>query len=47
MQNLEFSVNDMDCKSCVDIVMKKLKSFEGIRDVKVDPHDPEGRRSMG
>ena len=27
----------MDCKSCVNIIMKKLKSFEGVRDVKVDP----------
>jgi len=37
MQNLEFSVKDMDCKSCVNIVMKKLKSFEGVKDVQIDP----------
>ena len=36
MQDLEFSVKDMDCKSCVNIVMKKLKSFEGVKDVKID-----------
>ncbi|MCU0583208.1 MAG: heavy-metal-associated domain-containing protein, partial [Syntrophales bacterium] len=37
MQNIEFSVKDMDCKSCVNIIMKKLKSFEGVKNVKVDP----------
>jgi copper chaperone CopZ len=37
MQNLEFSVKDMDCKSCVNIVMKKLKSFEGVKNVTADP----------
>ena len=37
MQNIEFSVKDMDCKSCVNIVLRKLKSFEGVRDVKIDP----------
>jgi len=37
MQNIEFSVKDMDCKSCVNIVMKKLRSFEGVKDVKIDP----------
>ncbi len=37
MQNLEFSVKDMDCKSCVNIIMKKLKSFEGVKNVNVDP----------
>ena len=36
MKNIEFSVKDMDCKSCVNIVMKKLKSFEGVKDVKID-----------
>ena len=37
MQNIEFSVKDMDCKSCVNIIMKKLKSFEGVKNVKIDP----------
>jgi copper chaperone CopZ len=37
MQNLEFSVKDMDCKSCVNIIMKKLKSFEGVKNVTADP----------
>jgi len=37
MQNLAFSVKDMDCKSCVNIIMKKLKSFEGVKNVNVDP----------
>lgn len=36
MQNVEFSVKDMDCKSCVNIIMKKLKSFDGVKDVKID-----------
>jgi copper chaperone CopZ len=36
MQNIEFSVKSMDCKSCVNIVMKKLKSFEGVKDVRID-----------
>ncbi len=36
MQNIEFSVKDMDCKSCVNIIMKKLKSFEGVKDVQID-----------
>ncbi|MCU0554786.1 MAG: heavy-metal-associated domain-containing protein [Syntrophales bacterium] len=37
MQNIEFSVKDMDCKSCANIIMKKLKSLEGVKNVKVDP----------
>ncbi|NPV03987.1 MAG: heavy-metal-associated domain-containing protein [Syntrophaceae bacterium] len=37
MQNIEFSVKDMDCKSCVNIIMKKLNSFEGVKNVKIDP----------
>ena len=37
MHNIEFSVKDMDCKSCANIIMKKLKSFEGVKNVKVDP----------
>ena len=36
MKNFEFSVADMDCKSCVNVVMRKLKSFEGIKDVRID-----------
>ena len=37
MQNIEFSVKDMDCKSCVNVVLKKLKAFEGVKDVRIDP----------
>jgi copper chaperone CopZ len=37
MQNIEFSVKDMDCKSCVNVILKKLKAFEGVKDVKIDP----------
>ena len=37
MQNLEFSVMDMDCRSCVNIIVKKLKSLEGVKSVDVDP----------
>jgi copper chaperone CopZ len=36
MKNIEFSVKDMDCKSCVNIITKKLKSYEGVKDVKID-----------
>ncbi len=37
MQNIEFSVKDMDCKSCVNVILKKLKAMEGVKDVKIDP----------
>jgi copper chaperone CopZ len=37
MENIEFSVKDMDCKSCVNVVLKKLKAFEGVKDVQIDP----------
>jgi copper chaperone CopZ len=37
MQNIEFSVKDMDCKSCVNIILKKLKAMDGVKDVKIDP----------
>lgn len=36
MQNIEFSVKDMDCKSCVNVIMRKLKSLDGVKDVKID-----------
>jgi copper chaperone CopZ len=36
MENIEFSVKDMDCKSCVNVILKKLKAFEGVKDVKID-----------
>jgi Cu+-exporting ATPase len=37
MDNIEFSVKDMDCKSCVNIILKKLKAVEGVRDVQINP----------
>lgn len=37
LQNPEFGVNGMDCKSCVNIIMKKLKCFEGVKNVTADP----------
>ena len=37
MENFEFSVKNMDCGSCVNVVLKKLRSFEGVKDVKIDP----------
>jgi len=37
MQNIEFSVKDRDCKSCVNVVLKKLKAMEGVKDVQIDP----------
>ena len=37
MENIQLSVKDMDCKSCVNVLLKKLKAFEGVRDVKIDP----------
>jgi copper chaperone CopZ len=36
MQNIEFSVKDMDCGSCVNVIMKKLKTLDGVKDVKID-----------
>ena len=47
MQNIEFSVKDMDCKSCVNVVLKKLKAFEGVKDVQIDPATKKVKVDLG
>jgi len=38
MQKIQFSVDDMDCKLCAKVIMKKVSELEGVGDVEVD-HD--------
>ncbi len=41
MKSFRFSVKDMDCASCVNVIMRKIKAFSGVRDVKIDPEKKE------
>jgi len=36
MKNFQFSVADMDCKSCVNIITRKLTSLDGVKKVEID-----------
>ena len=36
MKNIEFGVKDMECKSCANVIIKKLSELEGVAEVKVD-----------
>ena len=36
MNKIVFEVKDMNCKSCVNAIERKLKSIEGVRDVDID-----------
>ncbi len=39
MQDFAFNVKKLetDCKLCASIVLNKVKAYEGVRDVHVDP----------
>lgn len=34
METVRMKVKDMDCESCMKVITKKLKSMNGVRDVK-------------
>ncbi len=36
MSKIQFSVDDMDCKSCARVIIKTLSELEGVGDVNVD-----------
>ena len=36
MQKIQFGVDDMACKSCAKVIIKKLTELEGVADVSVD-----------
>ncbi|MCX5827567.1 MAG: heavy metal-associated domain-containing protein [Deltaproteobacteria bacterium] len=36
MDKVEFKIPNMECKSCEAVIIKKLKSMEGVKDVNVD-----------
>ena len=36
MDTVRMKVKDMDCESCMKVIIKKLKSMNGVRDVSVD-----------
>ena len=36
MKNIQFSISDMDCRSCAKVVMKKLSELEDMADVTFD-----------
>jgi len=36
MQKIQFSIDDMDCKSCAKVIIRKLSELEGVGDVTVD-----------
>jgi copper chaperone CopZ len=36
MQKLAFKVPNMDCKSCAEVIGRKLRSLEGVKDVGIN-----------
>ncbi len=39
MKNIEFSIKEMEmeCKTCANILLNKLRAVEDVKDVSVDP----------
>ncbi|MEI6313791.1 MAG: heavy metal-associated domain-containing protein [Syntrophus sp. (in: bacteria)] len=36
MNKVEFKIANMECKSCEDVIKKKLESLAGVKDVNID-----------
>ncbi len=36
MQKLSFKIPNMDCKSCAEVIERRLKSIEGVGEIGID-----------